>query len=104
MQNATEAIAANTAGGFFVGFAVGYTLKKGAGFALFVVGFGLLFILLMEQTGVVRIQDDALVHLADLVVAWLKEAWQIFFSRIERMGEGGGVGVVAGLLLGLKKA
>jgi len=87
--------------GFALGLSVGYALKKSLKIMLLVVGLGFIFVFVLENNEVVKIDDTHLKELIESSIVSI-DSWITFLQ--ERIGkyESGQVSALVGFIFGLK--
>jgi len=91
-------------GGFLLGLATGYALKKSFKGLLFIGGFGFIFMLFLESQGAVSIDQIPLQETIDEGASKLQSLFEMVQSKFAHYPALGSASALAGLVVGLKNA
>jgi len=86
---------------FVLGLSVGYALKKSFKIMLLIFGLGFIFVFVLENSEVVKIQD---IQLQEIVESFIKsiQSWiTMLYEKLDKY-ENGKVGALVGFVFGLK--
>ncbi|MEA1880505.1 MAG: FUN14 domain-containing protein [Campylobacterota bacterium] len=88
--------------GFLIGLAVGYTLKKSFKLLLFVLGIYIIAIFVLENKGMMSINEASLENTVSNLASKFKEFVVFLKDRLSSFQFSKGISSVAGFILGLK--
>jgi|AAUQ01.1.fsa_nt_gi uncharacterized membrane protein (Fun14 family) len=88
--------------GFFIGMAVGYFFKKSFKIVLLLFGLIMVAVFFLEAKDIVHVNTDALLSVTDKLVIAIKNVAGFLKERLAFLQISGGVGAVAGFVVGLK--
>lgn len=88
--------------GFLIGLAVGYTLKKSFKLLLFLVGLYIITIFVLENRGMMSINETSLENTVTHLFSHFKEFVIFLKDRLSNFHFSKGISAVAGFVLGLK--
>ncbi|MBD3794755.1 MAG: FUN14 domain-containing protein [Epsilonproteobacteria bacterium] len=87
---------------FVIGLAVGFFLKKSIKMALFVLGFILVAMFLMESNGMLSVNETTLEHTVGGGIDLVQSLASFLKNRLDAMTFGKAGSAVAGFFVGLK--
>ncbi len=88
--------------GFMIGLSVGYFLKKSFKFVLLLGGLIIVVLFILENKGVVTIDQVSLDKTVTTFIAYMKEFVGFVKGRLGEFSFAGGSSTLAGFLFGLK--
>jgi len=89
-------------GGFTIGLAVGYVLKKSFKILLFLLGVTLIALFALEHYHLISVNDSGLEDAVASGTTTFKHVAVFLKERLEQSGFAGGGSAIAGFLVGLK--
>ncbi len=92
----------NMSGGFIMGLAVGFVLKKSIKVLLFLLGVGLILLFVLDNQKIVVINEQALEHTVEGGMVQLKEFGHFLQHKLSTMHTATTGSTVAGFFAGLK--
>ncbi len=88
--------------GFLIGLSVGYFFKKSLKLMLFVLGFVLVVVFVLNSNNIIEVNSSEIVNNFDKIAVNLKHFALYLKHNLSTLEVEGGAGAVAGFLVGLK--
>jgi len=88
--------------GFFIGLAIGYFFKKSIKLFLIIFAFAIVVLFVFQSYDMIQIKNDALLTGTDKIIVEIKNIGNFLKERLEFLKISGGVGAIAGFMVGLK--
>ncbi len=87
---------------FFIGLAIGYTLKKSFKIMLIVAGIAFIALFVLESQGAVSVDETILQKSTTEYLSHFQALFEMLKSRVQKIGMGSGASAIAGFFVGIK--